>query len=60
MNRTEANRYELPLSKQHESRMQHLRYEQKSEGHRLVALKKILQAKLHADPKESKDVQTAA
>lgn len=36
MNRIlEANRYELPLSKQHESRMQHLRYEQKAEGHRL-------------------------
>ncbi len=61
MNRTfEANRYELPLSKRHESRMQHLRYEQKSEGHRLDVLKKILQAKLHADPKQSQEVQTAA
>jgi hypothetical protein len=61
MNRTlEASRYELPLSKQHESRMQHLRYEQKSEGHRLELLKKTLQAKLHAGPKESKEVPTAA
>jgi hypothetical protein len=60
MNRSEANRYGLPLSTQHESRMQHLRYEQKTEGHRLDVLKKALQAKLHSDPKESKEVQAAA
>jgi hypothetical protein len=60
MNRTEANRYELPLSTQQESRMQHLRYEQKTEGPRLDVLKKALQAKLHAGLKESMEVQAAA
>ena len=51
MNRTEANRYGRPLMTQQESRMQHLRYEQKTEGQRLDTLKKVLQAKLHAETK---------
>jgi hypothetical protein len=59
MNHIEINRYGLPSSKQQESRMQHLRYEQKAEGQRLDVLKKTLQARLHFDPKESKEVQTA-
>jgi hypothetical protein len=59
MNHIEANRYVLPLSKQHESRMQRLRFEQKTEGQRLDVLKRALQAKLYADPKQTKDVLAA-
>ena len=40
--------------------MQHLRYEQKTEGSRLDVLKKALQAKLHAGLKESMEIQAAA
>jgi hypothetical protein len=58
MNPIEAN-YELPLSKQHESRMQHLRCEQKTEDHRLDVLKKALQAKLYGDRKQAEEVLAA-
>ena len=59
MNRTEANRYGLPLSTRQESRMQHLRYEQKTEGQRLDTLKKVLQARLHAETKQAKEIRAA-
>jgi hypothetical protein len=52
MNRSEANRYDLLLSKQHESNMQHQRHEQKTEQQRLDRLKKMLQTRLHAETKE--------
>ncbi len=59
MNRTEANRYGLPLSAEQESRMQHLRYEHKTEGQRLDSLKKVLQAKLHVETKEAEEIRAA-
>jgi hypothetical protein len=59
MNHIEANRYGLPLSKPHESRVQRLRFEQKAEGERLDILKRALQAKLYADPKQTKEVLAA-
>ncbi len=59
MNRSEAYRYELPLLKQHESKMQHLRHEQKTEEQRLDRLKKTLQTRLHTDPREAKEIRAA-
>ena len=59
MHRSEANRYELPLSKQHETNMQDVRHERKSEAQRLERLKKTLQTKLHADRKESRKIRAA-
>jgi hypothetical protein len=58
MNRSEANRYELSF-KQHESMRQDVRHERKSEGQRLDRLKKALQTRLQADPKEAKEIRAA-
>ncbi len=53
------NRYEPAPFKKHEVRMQELRNERKTEGLRLDSLKKALQARLHSNPKASKDVRAA-
>jgi len=58
MNRSEANRYELCF-KQRESMRQDVRRERKSEGQRLDRLKKTLPTRLHADPKEAKEIRAA-
>jgi hypothetical protein len=64
MNRYDMNRYDMkgpkpPVSDRHESRLQELRHERKSEGHRLDGLKKVLQTRLLADPPETREIQVA-
>jgi hypothetical protein len=48
MNWTAANRYGLPLTTQQKSRMQRLRYEQKTEGQRLDTIKKVWMRNIRA------------
>ena len=51
--------YEAVFTRKHESKMQELRQERKSEGHRLEDLKKTLQTKLHVHQDGSGTVQAA-
>jgi hypothetical protein len=53
------NRYELSLSKQHESKIQELRHERRTEVQKLDGLKKVLQTRLQAGSTESKAIQAA-
>ena len=59
MNRSDANRFGVSLSKKHESVRQELRSERKAEGLRLDGLKKALRARLHPDLTASKEVRAA-
>ena len=53
MSRHKMKGYELSLSERHECKVQELRHERKSEGHRLDGLKKVLQTRLPPDPTQA-------
>jgi hypothetical protein len=60
MNRYAVNGYGLSLSKQHESNVQDIRHERKSEGEHLDRLKKTLQTKLRPEVKEADEIRAAS
>jgi hypothetical protein len=59
MNRGEASHYELPLSKQHESKDATSSTRTKERGRAVGPPKKTLQTRFHADPKEPKEIRAA-
>ncbi len=58
MNR-KIDSYEGAPLRRHESTMQELRHERKTESLRLDGLKKVLQTKMHLDPARNQQVRAA-
>jgi hypothetical protein len=59
MSRKQVDRYEILLTQKHESKMQEIRHERKTEDHRLEDLKKTLKVRIHAHSSGSRAIQAA-